>query len=184
MDRMHRFFLLLPLALAACSPALNWRDVRFEGAPVAAMLPCKPDRTVRDVPLGGPPVPLHVMGCEAAGATFAVMTARLDNAGAANAALAGWKTVTLTNMQASAASVREVAFQPPGSLPMPQSVRVAATGQRADGSRVAAQAVWLAQASDRGVQLVHAVVYAAGEAAVPETMAEPLFTGLRLAGQP
>lgn len=184
MGRMRRLLPILPLALAACSPALNWRDVRFDAAPVAAMLPCKPDRTVREVPLGGPPVPLHAMGCEAAGATFAIMTARLDDAAAAGAALAGWKTVTLTNMQASAASVREVAFQPPGSLPLPQSVRVTASGQRADGSRVAAQAVWLAQASGRGVQLVHAVVYASGEAAVPETMAEPLFTGLRPAGQP
>ena len=44
------------LTLSACSPAQNWRDVVFEGNALKAQLPCKPDRTSRNVPLGGMPV--------------------------------------------------------------------------------------------------------------------------------
>jgi len=30
--------------LAACSPTLNWREVRPEGTRLALLLPCKPDK--------------------------------------------------------------------------------------------------------------------------------------------
>jgi hypothetical protein len=58
--------------LAACTPAFNWRDVAFESAPVAALLPCKPDRGERTVPLAGAPRQMVMAGCEAGGATFTV----------------------------------------------------------------------------------------------------------------
>lgn len=175
-NRSMRLFFLAPLFwLAACNPTLNWRETRFDQATPVALLPCKPDRGTREVPLGGAPVTLQMAGCEAGGATFAVMLARLDDAGAAAAALGGWKQATLANMRASAVS--EVPFQPPGSLPLRESVRVTATGRTADGRAVNAQAVWLAQASGPGVQLVHAVVYADAPLA---DVADTFFSGLRL----
>lgn len=58
--------------LAACTPAFNWRDVGFEGTPVAALLPCKPDRGERTVPLAGAPRQMVMAGCEAGDATFTV----------------------------------------------------------------------------------------------------------------
>ena len=59
-----------------CTPAFNWRDVTFEGLPVAALLPCKPTRATRTVPLAGAPRQMVMAGCVAGGATFtvAVMT--------------------------------------------------------------------------------------------------------------
>ncbi len=56
----------------ACTPAFNWRDVAFESSPVAALLPCKPDRGERMVPLAGAPRQMVMAGCEAGGATFTV----------------------------------------------------------------------------------------------------------------
>lgn len=170
---MRLFLLALLLALAACNPALNWRETRFDPGSLVALLPCKPDRGTRTVPLGGPPVELNMAGCEAAGATFAVMVAQLDDAGLAGEALAGWKKVTLANMRASAVS--EVPFQLAGALP--ESVRVTATGLRPDGQPVQAQAVWLARSSGAGVLLVHAVIYAD---VVQADVADTFFTGLRL----
>lgn len=60
------------LMMLACTPAFNWRDVAFDGLPVAALLPCKPDRGERMVPLAGAPRQMVMAGCEAGGATFTV----------------------------------------------------------------------------------------------------------------
>ncbi len=58
--------------VAACTPAFNWRYVGFDGTPVAALLPCKPDRGERTVTLAGAPRQMVMAGCEAGGATFTV----------------------------------------------------------------------------------------------------------------
>jgi hypothetical protein len=90
MARM-RIFLMLALAacLAACSPEQNWRQITFEGTNLKAQLPCKPDRTTREVPLGGAPVQLAVAGCESGNAMVAVMTAALAPGMDAQAVLQG-----------------------------------------------------------------------------------------------
>ena len=60
---MPRFLLAAALlGLAACSPTFNWREVRVESAPLKAMLPCKPDRGSRAVPMAGRQVELQVLG--------------------------------------------------------------------------------------------------------------------------
>ena len=41
------------LAAAACTPSLNWREVRLAPTTAVALLPCKPDRAERSEPLGG-----------------------------------------------------------------------------------------------------------------------------------
>ncbi len=71
------------MALAACTPAFNWREVGFEGLPVNALLPCKPDRGQRMVPLaalGGAQRPMVMAGCEAGGATFTVAVLNVQDA--------------------------------------------------------------------------------------------------------
>ncbi len=56
----------------ACTPNFNWREVSFEGYPVTGLLPCKPDRGTRSVPLAGSPRDMQMAGCEAGGATFTI----------------------------------------------------------------------------------------------------------------
>ncbi|TSE34397.1 hypothetical protein Tfont_02664 [Tepidimonas fonticaldi] len=85
--------LLTALLASACSPALDWRTVRQEATPLTAVLPCKPERATRDVPLRGPQQPLvtlHMLSCEAAGHTFAVAAVRLPDAWPAGEGPAGW----------------------------------------------------------------------------------------------
>jgi hypothetical protein len=66
---------------AGCTPAFNWRDVAFEGLPVAALLPCKPDRATRTVPLAGTPRQMVMAGCKAGGAMFTVAVVAVADAG-------------------------------------------------------------------------------------------------------
>lgn len=65
------------LALAAlgvaCSPVFNWREVPVD-AQLKALLPCKPDRADRQLPLApeGVQASIAMAGCMAGDATFAV----------------------------------------------------------------------------------------------------------------
>jgi uncharacterized protein involved in propanediol utilization len=83
--------------LAACTPTYNWRDVRFEGANLTALLPCKPDRATRELPIAGQMRQVHMMGCEAGGAMFTVAYAQLANEQEALALLPAWKAASRAN---------------------------------------------------------------------------------------
>jgi hypothetical protein len=169
--RPAALLLLLAAALAACSPTFNWREVRVESTPLKAMLPCKPDKGARRVPMVGRDVELAVAGCETGGATFAILHADLGaDAGRADEVLVQWNRATLANMHGTAAPGRP--FTPPGGTPLPGSVRVSASGQRPDGSPVRGEAAYFA----RGGQVFQAVVYAAEPR--PEWV-QPFFDGLK-----
>ena len=169
--------LMFALNLTACSPAQNWRDVSLEGSPIKVQLPCKPDRTTRSVPLGGVQVDLQVVGCESGTAMVAVMTATLPAGADANAVMLGWQKATLDNarVQQALASGQQ-AWQRPGQLPLTASVRMQATGFRANGEPVGMDAVWGAVAEGDRVRVLHAVVYAAK---IQQEMANTLFDGIK-----
>lgn len=160
------FFLASWVLLAACSPALNWREVRPEGTRLALLLPCKPDKAEKTVPLGGPATPLSMLGCDAGGATFAVAVAQLGDAAQAAPVLAQWQSLTLANMKAGPAQV--VPLRIPGA----EAVLVKAQGRRSDGTPVSGQAAYFAQ----GSQLFQVVLYA--ERITPEA-ADTFFSSLK-----
>ena len=160
--------------LAACTPTLNWRDVRLESSRVVALLPCKPDQTTRSVPLGGVPTDLSVIGCEAEGATFAVMRARAPAGVAPDEVLRGWQQATLANMRAGTPVATP--FVPAGALALPHAQRLAVAAQAANGRTLAAQAVWAARPDGDGVELIHAVMYAPKPRA---DVADAFFAGIK-----
>lgn len=157
-------------ALAACSPTFNWREVRPESTGLKAMLPCKPDKGARTVPMAGRDVSLEVLGCDVGGATFAVLSADIGDPVRTGEVLAQWKTATLANMRS--ASAQERPFLPPGALGLPQSLQVVASGQRANGSQVESHAAYFA----RGSRVFQAVIYA--DQLKPE-VADTFFSGLK-----
>ena len=160
--------------LVACSPALNWRTMRSDAHDLSMLLPCKPDKATRDVPMAGATVALDMQGCDAAGATFAVSHVRLADATQAGAALAGWQAATLANLRATQPQPQP--FEVPGGQ---LGVRWAVQGLRADGRPVSAQAVWFARIQADGIDLFNAVVFAdKGDTAVADTF----FTGLQFEG--
>ncbi|NZA02179.1 hypothetical protein H0I39_11235 [Ottowia beijingensis] len=100
------------LAAAACTPSLNWREVRLAPTTAVALLPCKPDRAERSVPLGGEPTTLAVSGCEAGGATFALMAAKVPAGRAPDELLAGWQQATLATCASAARRPGSLSIRP------------------------------------------------------------------------
>lgn len=169
---MYRHFLLpgLALLLAACSPTLNWREVR-PGGELKVLLPCKPDQGSRRQNLAGREIEVQMLGCEAAGALYAVSVAELGESRHALAVQVQWQANLLGNMQAQASA--SSAWTLKGANAMLEPVRLTAQGLRPDGRAVAAQAVWFAH----GTRLYHAVIYAER---ISTEMSEPFFSGLEL----
>ena len=164
----------LTCLLAACSPEHNWRQIGFEGATLKSQLPCKPDRTTREVEMAGLRLQLQVAGCESGSAMLAVMTTRLPAGADAQALLLGWQEATLHHMQAR--EVRRQDWSRPQWLPLASASRVAARGLRSDGQAVMAEAVWGAVAENDQVRLVHAIVY---DRNLSPEMAQTFFEGVQ-----
>ena len=170
--------LALTVALAGCSPALNWRSVTVAEADLTVALPCKPDEARRTVELAGAPTELAMVGCEADGALFAVSHTVIADPALVGKTLAHWREAVIANLGAgAAASATDTPFAPRGALVLPQSVRTVVQGLRPDGSKVVAQAVWFARASGPQVRLYHAVVYTTQPR--PE-LADQFFEGIGL----
>ena len=157
-------------ALAGCSPALDWREVRLDAAPLKTMMPCKPEKGSRQVTMAGRQVALDALACEAGGSTFAVLSADIGGPAEAEAALRQWQAASLATMRGSA--VRQTRFVPAGALDLPGSVQVVASGRRADGQAVEGQAAYFA----RGNHVFQAAVYAQR---LEVQATEPFFAGLR-----
>lgn len=162
---------LLLLLLAACNPVFNWREVRPDNTALTVLLPCKPDKARRSVPLGGRPTELAMLGCDAGDATFAVAVATLDDAAQAAAVLAGWQTATLANLKAGGGQTGPLKL--PGADLLPPAVLVRASGQRANGRAVHSQAAYFSQ----GRQVFQAVIYADQ---IDPDVAETFFSSLKL----
>ncbi len=166
----RRVLAALLLCLAGCSPTFNWREVRAEAMGLRAMFPCKPDKGSRTVPMAGRQVELHVLGCDAGGATFAVLSGDIGDPLRAGEVLAQWQRATVANLHGAA---RDRPFALAGALPLAQSLRVTARGSRAGGAMVDGEAAYFA----RGSRVFQAVVYAER---MPGAAAEMFFAGLRL----
>ena len=174
---MHRLTFLAActtswMALIACNPALNWRDVQLENSRLSLLMPCKPDKAKKTVPLGGQPTTLTMTGCDAGGATFAVAVADLGDAANAAPVLAQWQALTLANMKASPQATQLVSLKLPGATLQVPAVLVKAQGRRADGSAVTGQAAYFAQ----GSQVFQVVLYA--REILPD-MSETFFSSLK-----
>jgi hypothetical protein len=157
-------------ALSACSPTFNWRELRPEGAPLVALMPCKPETATRSVPMLGQPTELHMYSCETGGLTFAVAWAKVGDSAKAGEALAQWQ-------QASLASVR---VAPGAATAWAAAVARAdqvqgAKGQGSDhqGKPLNTQAVYFAQ----GNWVYQAAMYGPK---LPEQATTAFFDGLAL----
>ena len=176
---------VLLLSLAACSPSHNWRLSRLDGVPLQALMPCKPERAQREVPLWGaaqPPVSLTMMSCAVGPHTFAVAALPLGSGNTPAAAdavqqarqawmRAGWASLRL--------AVPAQAEAPPGWRAQPQTVAGAQQAQRwhgpgQDHQGQALQAHWLL--AHNGRWLVQAALYGPP---VADDVATTFFDALR-----
>lgn len=162
------------VALGACSPTYNWRELRPAGTPLQALMPCKPDTAERVVPLDGTPIPMQMHSCEAGPLTFAVAWAELPSEDRVPAAIRGWRAGALATLRVAGPQAEGVVtdwvVKVPGAQ-QPQGVQ--ATGQSPQGQPMRMRAAYFAH----GRQVFQAAVYGAQ---LPEDELATFFDGLKL----
>lgn len=149
------FFCAYLSLISACTPALNWREVRFEstdGSTLKAVLPCKPDTATRKQQLGGIQVDLSMMGCVANETIFTLARMPLTNPLDAPKVLAAWQAAAAANVKTNA--VPSMAATVAGAGAWPIASRVTLTG-----TTTQAQILWFAKQSSTGLTLYQAAVY-------------------------
>jgi hypothetical protein len=169
--------LVLGISSVSCSPTFNWRDAPVGDDGLVALLPCKPDRATREMPLGagGAAVKVDMAGCEAGGATFAVAYAVANDADQAVTWLDAWQHAV--RAQPSTAGATETAVQVVRAAGTPSPLRIDTTatapGERGAGTHV----LWFAQLRGGKVSLYQATVL--GQPSSDDAVTT-FFDGLRL----
>ncbi len=130
-------------ALAACAPALDWREVRSSGDALVALLPCKPERRTRQVPLAGPPVALEQLSCHADGTTWALSSADVGDAARVAPALEALRAARARNLDGRETQARPA--QVAGMTPQPLALRLRVDGRRPDGSALREESLQFAR---------------------------------------
>ena len=173
MPVLRRALACLPplLGLAACTPTLDWREVRPEGGGVVAMFPCKPESQTRTVTLAGTAVRLTLLACKAGGSTWALAHADLADPARVGPALVELRAAAAANL--GAVAPRELPLKLDGATPNPASGRVELSGRLPDGAPVQEQLALFA----KGTRVFQAT--ALGQRLGDDAL-EPFFGGLRL----
>lgn len=172
---MSRCFWALGAAvglLAACAPALDWRELRPEGSGLVLLMPCKPERQARQVSLASTQVRLELHACSAGGITWGVAHADVGDPARVGAALDELRASAARNLGAAQATALPLKVE--GATPNASSQRVQLAGHMPDGRAAVEQtAVFV-----KGTRVFQAV--ALGQALDAEAV-DTFFASLRLA---
>ena len=158
--------------LAACSPALDWRQLHPEGWSLGVALPCRPASLARQVALAGAPVELRLLACSADGHTFAIASAELTDPARVGPALQALGAAARANVQGQIDTEQPAAV--PGMTPYPDARRWQLTGRLPDGVAVREQVLVFGH----GLRVFQATVV--GPRA-DERMAQPFFDSIEVA---
>ena len=169
---------VLGLCLAsvlACTPELNWREARFDDAALVTLMPCKPDRAKRLVPLraGTQQVmgELHMQGCQAHDLQFTFSQITLPPEVPAQEAVVAWRTASLAALGAADSKAE----------PRPWAIKGAATQ--------VTPVQWVVQTDAHqavcawfmhGNKLYQAAVYGVPHQRDVKDIAETCFSGIKL----
>lgn len=143
--------------LGACTPSLDWRDVRPEGALVQLQMPCKPNGQSRDVNLGGARVNLALHACAAGQMTWGLAAADMADPARVGPALAELAASAAGNLTAKQAPQQPLAII--GATPNDASGLQRLSGRLPDGKpaqmqvAVFTRGTWVYQASVLGEKI-------------------------------
>lgn len=139
-------------SLVACSPAMNWRQVRSDDSPLQVLMPCKPDRASRRIRIRDQELTWQLLSCEANGATWSLAYGGVESpdqvgpvlADLQDMAVANW-AVTQSMLEKPPGASTPASTWPPGATPQPNAARWTSEGRRPDGQSLPVQAAWFAQ---------------------------------------
>ena len=157
--------------LAACSPALDWREVQPQGSSVKLLFPCKPVMHARTLMLAGEPTAVALHVCDADGLTWALTVAVVGDPRRITRSLQELRGAAAANVQASSAPLRPQVVR--GATPNDQAGSVQLQGRRPDGQMVQQSLLVFAQ----GLQ-VYAV--AALGPTVTDEITQSFFASIRI----
>jgi hypothetical protein len=123
--------------LGACSPVLDWRQVRPEGWSLTVSMPCRPDTHARKLALAGVPVELSLLSCRADDHTFAIASAEMVDPTQVGPALQALSAAAQANLQGTVE--RELPASVMGMTPHPAARQRLIRGQLPDGQAVREQ---------------------------------------------
>lgn len=121
----------LLLITAACSPALDWREVRLPLGEVAIDLPCRPSVYERSLQLGADRVRMGLQACRAGGVTWAIAHVDVVDPARVSSAMAALRASALANIDGRVQS--SAVLHRPGFTPNPQSAELTVIGRLPDG---------------------------------------------------
>ena len=123
--------LLTLVALSACSPVMDWREVALPDTPLLAQLPCRPGHFQRDVVVAGSALKLFMLSCEAGGVTFGVASADVADPTRVESVLGGLADTARHALRGAHSDF--VAFDLPGATPFRGATSARLRGERPDG---------------------------------------------------
>ncbi len=120
--------LLTALLLVACSPSLNWREVRPEGADVLLMFPCKPEQQIRALAAPGAPAKarMGLARCDTAELGFSLSWSDVSDPAQLSPSLKQMREAVVAGLKLPAAESQ--ALQLAGMTPSPEA-QVVVLGQ-------------------------------------------------------
>lgn len=131
------FSCLMAAGVVACSPALDWREVRPAGSGAALLMPCKPAGQERRLVLAGQPLLLSLHACSAGDQTWSLAVTDVLDPAQVGAVLQ--VLVRAASVNVGAASQQGLPLVVPGATPNPSSQMVTYRGQLPDGQAVQMQ---------------------------------------------
>ncbi len=143
---------VIALLVSACSPALDWRQVRPDGWGLQAAMPCRPDPFQRSVTLAGASVVMGLLVCSTDGHSFALASAELADPARVATSLQALLQAAQANVQGQVLAEQPAAV--PGMTPHPAALRRQLSGQMPDGRAVREQVLVFA----KGLRVFQATV--------------------------
>ena len=134
------------LLLSACSPTLNWREVRPEGSSLVALFPCKPSQSERQIRLDGLELSLRLTSCEAGDRVFAVTHAHAPIGISGTTLLRALRLAAARSV--GSATMKEATLAVSGMSPDPLAGRFHWVGQREDGGVLDIESAFFAAGQD------------------------------------
>jgi len=144
--------LALLAVLVACSPALDWREVRPDGSEAVVLMPCKPASHARRVELAGSEFTWTLHACQAMGMTWGFGFAALDDPARVDDVLRELQRSALSHIGASDGD--PMPLQVDGATPGARAARLSVQGRLPDGRAVQQQVAFFV----RGTRVYQASV--------------------------
>ena len=159
------------LALGACAPTLDWREVRPAGSPLQLLFPCKPSAQERRVPLAGLQARLVLHACTAGGWTWGLAFADVVEPARVAGAMAELAASAAANI--GAVEPRSAQVTVPGATPGAGARRWRLLGRLPDGQAVRMQLVVFSH----GTRVFQATVLGPE---LPDETSDIFFNALRM----